>query len=186
MRIAILVLAIFGSLIAFGMAACATTCASCTGAVAVGASERAKEMKKNPDGKKYSDQMTKTSDSLKDKTTSFALGAIGFGLMGIMGLVGGILGFIKLGKGEHAKLGGGLLVGGIMLCIILNIIAHGGSSVIASIVWGGEFLGIAAILAFVAKPGDPQTEAAQAYPQQQVPPGQYPQQQPQDQQPPQA
>jgi len=96
--------------------------------------------------------------------------------MGIMGLVGGILGFIKLGKGEPATIGGGLMAGGIVLGMILGMVGAGAGAIISTILFGGEFLGIAAILAFVAKPEDPNAGSAQPHPQQHVPPGQYPQQ----------
>ena len=191
MRIAILILAILGSLIAFGGAACATACASCFAAADEGMSDLQKQIEKQNTklNQKQKAEMANATNDLSEATTSFALTAVSYGLMGIMGLVGGILGFIKLGKGEPATIGGGLMAGGIVLGMILGMVGTGAGAIISTILFGGEFLGIAAILAFVAKPEDPGAAAAQPsqYPQHQMPPGQYPQQPgqyPQQQQPP--
>jgi len=98
--------------------------------------------------------------------------------MGILGLVGGILGFSKLGKGEKTPAAGGLMIGGVAVGFILSLVAGLGlGGAIWLIIMGGEFIGIAAILAFVAKPENSNAAATQPHLQQPVPPGQYPQQQ---------
>ena len=88
MRVAILIVAILGSLLAFGSAACATICA----ASASGLEGMAAEMESELGGEQGSEE-------LGSAASSAMLTAVGFGLQGILGLVGGIMAFSALGKG---------------------------------------------------------------------------------------
>ena len=172
MRVAILVLAIIGSLVAFGGAACATVCAAGTASLDAGLGDLEKsmkeEMKKQGASQKEIDEIDFGGT---DATGSLALTAGAYGIMGLLGLVGGIMGFSKLGKGEPATLGGGLLAGGLGLGIILSVVGGGVGAIVGTIIMGGEFLGIACILAFVAKPAQPvqQPQQPMADPGQQPP-----------------
>ena len=148
MRVAILILGILGSLVAFGSAACATICAASMG----GLSEMAAEGGGGGEA----------ASELGSAAGSAMLGAVGFGLQGLLGLIGGIMAFSKLGKGGDAKVGGIMLLAGVLIAIILGIVAGGGAVdiIIGVIIMGGELHLLAAILALVAKPKGAAVEPA--------------------------
>ena len=154
MRVAILIVAILGSLLAFGTAACATLCA----ASASGLSELAADFETETGGD------SEASSGLGDAASSAMMAAVGSGLQGILGLIGGIMAFSALGKGGVAKTGGIMLLAGVLIAIIMGIVAGGDAvgSIIGIVIMGGELHLLGAILALVAKPkgGSPEPEPA--------------------------
>ena len=153
MRVAILIVAILGSLLAFGSAACATICA----AGASGLESMAAEMEAEHGG-------NAGTEELGSAASSAMMTAVGFGLQGILGLIGGIMAFSALGKGGVAKTGGIMLLAGVLIAIIMGIVAGGDAvgSIIGIVIMGGELHLLGAILALVAKPkgGSPEPEPA--------------------------
>jgi hypothetical protein len=150
MRVAILIVAILGSLLAFGSAACATICA----ASASGLEGMAAEMESELGGEQGSEE-------LGSAASSAMLTAVGFGLQGILGLVGGIMAFSALGKGGVAKTGGIILLAGVVIAMIMGAVAGGDvvGVIIGIIIMGGELHLLGAILALVAKPKGGPTES---------------------------
>ena len=148
MRVAILIVAILGSLLAFGTAACATLCAASMGGLSEMAAEGGGE----------------GAAELGDAASSAMMAAVGSGLQGILGLIGGIMAFSALGKGGVAKTGGIMLLAGVLIAIIMGIVAGGDAvgSIIGIVIMGGELHLLGAILALVAKPkgGSPEPEPA--------------------------
>ena len=140
MRVAILIVAILGSLLAFGTAGCAILCAS----AASGLSEMAAE----------SGGGGEAASELGSAAGSAMMAAVGSGLQGILGLVGGIMAFSALGNGGVAKTGGILLLVGVLLAIIMGAVAGGDvvGSIIGIVIMGGELHLLGGILALVAKP----------------------------------
>ena len=154
MRVAILIVAILGSLLAFGSAACATICAAGASGLESMASEMESELGGGDQG----------SEELGSAASSAMMTAVGFGLQGILGLIGGIMAFSALGKGGVAKTGGIMLLAGVLIAIIMGIVAGGDAvgSIIGIVIMGGELHLLGAILALVAKPkgGSPEPEPA--------------------------
>ena len=138
MRVAILIVAILGSLLAFGTAGCAILCA--------GAASGLSEMAAEGGGEGAAE--------LGSAAGSAMMAAVGSGLQGILGLVGGIMAFSALGKGGVAKTGGILLLVGVLLAIIMGAVAGGDvvGSIIGIVIMGGELHLLGGILALVAKP----------------------------------
>jgi|TARA_B100001971_G_scaffold203273_1_gene217945 hypothetical protein len=99
---------------------------------------------------------------LSSAAGSAMMTAVGFGLQGLLGLIGGIMAFSKLGKGADAKVGGIMLLAGVLIAIILGIVAGGDAvgTIIGIIIMGGELHLLAAILALVAKPKGAAVEPA--------------------------
>ncbi len=81
MRVAILVLGIIGSVMAFSVASCVGACAGCLATV----------------------------DDTGDATAYVGSVALSVGLQGILGLAGWIMAFISLGKGSKSVTGGILI-----------------------------------------------------------------------------
>ena len=82
------------------------------------------------------------------------MAAVGAGLQGLLGLIGGIMAFSAVGKGGVAKTGGILLLVGVLLAIIMGAVAGGDvvGSIIGIVIMGGELHLLGGILALVAKP----------------------------------
>ncbi|MDP7010903.1 MAG: hypothetical protein QF685_05945 [Verrucomicrobiota bacterium] len=144
MRVAILIVGILGSLIAFGTAGCALLCAASASGLSDLAAEAAAETGGSDEG----------VSELSSAAGSAMMGAIGSGLQGLLGLIGAIMAFSKLGKGSDAKMGGGMIFAGVLIAIIMGIAAGGDAIgvVIGIVIMGGELHLLAALLAFVAKP----------------------------------
>jgi len=140
MRVAILIVAILGSLLAFGTAGCAILCA----AGASGLSDLAAE----------SGGGGEAASELGSAAGSAMMAAVGSGLQGILGLVGGIMAFSALGKGGVAKTGGIMLLAGVLIAIIMGVVAGGDAvgTVIGIVIMGGELHLLGGVLALVAKP----------------------------------
>ena len=147
MRVAILVLGIIGSLLAISLAACAGAAAGIMGGTGALAEEAAAEI-----AKENGTELTETDQAefdegmqkLDDATGVVGNVALAAGAQGTLGLIGCIIAFVALGKGNKA------IVGGVVLAL----------AVIASL-WAGDFPSIgvsnvlhliAAIMAFVAVP----------------------------------
>lgn len=158
MRVAILVLGIIGSVMAISFAACAGTVAGAMG----GMSDFAEEVAEQAEAEGLANELVENTDLTEEETEeikdtyntgknefdavtgSVANSAMLAGAQGVLGLIGCIIAFIALGKGNKA------VVGGILLTL----------AVVASL-WALEFSGvgistilhlIAAIMAFVAAP----------------------------------
>jgi hypothetical protein len=101
---------------------------------------------------------------LGDAASSAMMAAVGSGLQGILGLIGGIMAFSALGKGGVAKTGGIMLLAGVLIAIIMGIVAGGDAvgSIIGIVIMGGELHLLGGVLALVAKPkgGSPEPEPA--------------------------
>ena len=118
-----------------------TMCAATAAGFAEGAAEFEKEAGINDSA----------SSELDDVAASAGMIALGYAIMGILGLIGGILGFSKLGKGEPAQMPGGLMLGGVGAAAALTLAA--GGDVVGMITLGGGILfAIAGGLALKAKP----------------------------------
>ncbi len=169
MRIAILILAIIGSVVCLGIGACQAACAGCQGscaAVASGASNS------SPGGGASS---TRSNNELKATASAFGTLAfanlcsgIGLVLQAIIGLIGGIVAFSKLGSGEKAKKGAVLLSVAVGISVLAHLIgfisvftidenvlpdAHNQAfGFLIALVISALLHGIALIMAFMAKP----------------------------------
>lgn len=154
MRVAILVLGIIGSVMALAFGACAGACAGAIGgmgdAIEQGVTEATEES-----GEEMSDEDKSALAELQEGIAEFDAGAdeaasaVGnvamlAGAQGILGLIGTIMAFIALGKGNKATIGGVL----ILVAVVVSL-------------WAGNFPSIglsnvlhliAGILAFVAAP----------------------------------
>ncbi len=104
MRIAILVLGIIGSVIAFSVAACVGACAGCIATVEGGG----------------------------EATTLVGSVALSVGLQGVLGLAGCIMSFISLGNGSKSYVGGILLTIAVLASIwaVITINATGVATVL--------------------------------------------------------
>lgn len=154
MRVAILVLGIIGSIMALAFGACAGACAGAIGgvgdAIEQGVTEAAEES-----GEELSDEDKAALAELQEGLAEFDAGtdeaaseignvAMFASAQGILGLIGSIMAFIALGKGNKATIGGVL----ILVAVVVSL-------------WAGNFPSIglsnvlhliAGILAFVAAP----------------------------------
>ena len=154
MRIALLILGIIGSLLAIAFGACAGACAGALGGGGEGLSaimQEAAEQAAKESGEEMSEedkaQLAEVQEGLSEMGGSVsALGNIALfaGIQGVLGLIGCIMAFIALGKGNKATIGGVLL----LVAVVISL-------------WAGEFpsIGIsnilhllAGIFAFVAAP----------------------------------
>ncbi len=205
MRIAVLIVAIIGSLICFAMAACGTACAGCKGSCGACVGSIADAQDKANDIRKRAEAMKGSTDlngSSSDQNSTFGgltekerirrnerqaeeireiesgmvkgaggtlIASLGIAIQGLFGIVAGIVAFVKLGKGSKATISGGLLIGGIVLALIAAIVGgllpgaeEGVVFNLILLAGGGLFHAVAAVLAFIAKPG--------AMPEQGVPP----------------
>ena len=204
MRIAVLIVAIIGSLICFAMAACGTACAGCQGSCGACfgsiADAHDKAIKKSkadaieksldsnessPDQnstfgglteeerirrtERQSEELSETSSEMLNIAGGTLIASLGIAIQGLLGIVAGIVAFVKLGKGSKATISGRLLIGGIVLALIAAIVGgllpgaeEGVVFNLILLAGGGLFHAVAAVLAFIAKP--------EAMPEQGVPP----------------
>lgn len=152
MRVAILVLGIIGSVMALAFGACAGACAGALGSEGLGAvMQEAAEQAAKESGEEISEedkaQLTELQEGLAGAgEAASGLGNVAMlaGAQGILGLIGSIMAFIALGKGNKATIGGVL----ILVAVVVSL-------------WAGNFPSIglsnvlhliAGILAFVAAP----------------------------------
>jgi len=132
MRIALLILGIIGSLLAIAFGACAGACAGALGGGGEGLSaimQEAAEQAAKESGEEMSEedkaQLAEVQDGLSEmgglasEVGNIALFA---GIQGVLGLIGSIMAFIALGKGNKATIGGVLL----LVAVVISL-------------WAGEF-----------------------------------------------
>jgi len=154
MRVAILVLGIIGSILALAFGACAGACAGALGglddAIVQGVTEAAEESGEglSEEDKAELQEGLAGADEAASEIGNVAMFA---SVQGILGLIGSIMAFIALGKGNKATTGGVL----ILLAVVASL-------------WAGNFPSIgvsnalhliAGILAFVAAPAAAAAEA---------------------------
>ncbi|MEO1863338.1 MAG: hypothetical protein ABGY13_09665 [Verrucomicrobiia bacterium] len=152
MRVAILVLGIIGSVMALAFGACAGACAGALGgmgeAIEQGVTEVAEQ---SEEGGLTEEQKAELQEGLAEfdagaDEVAAAAGNVAMfaSAQGILGLIGSIMAFIALGKGNKATIGGVL----ILVAVVVSL-------------WAGNFPSIglsnvlhliAGILAFVAVP----------------------------------
>ena len=147
MRVTILVLGIIGSLLAISFAACAGAAAGIMGGTGALAEEAVAEIAKENDTEITENDQAEFDEgmqALDDATGVVGNVALAAGAQGILGLIGCIVAFVALGKGNKAIIGGALL----LLAVVASL-------------WAGDFPSIgvsnilhliAAIMAFVAVP----------------------------------
>ena len=152
MKVAILVLGLIGSIMALALGACAGACAGVMGgmgeAIEQGVTEAAEE---SGEGGLTEEQKAELQEGLSelDAGADEAASAIGnvamfAGAQGILGLIGTIMAFIALGKGNKATIGGVLILGAVVISLWAGNFPSIGISNILQLVAG--------ILAFVAAP----------------------------------
>ena len=152
MRVAILVLGLIGSIMALALGACAGACAGVVGgmgeAIEQGVTEAAEESGEGLTEEQKAELQENLSefDAGADEAAS-AVGNVAMlaGAQGILGLIGTIMAFIALGKGNKATIGGVLLLGAVVISLWAGIeFPSIGISNILQLVAG--------ILAFIAAP----------------------------------
>ena len=152
MRVAILVLGLIGSILALAVGACAGACAGALGgmgeAIEQGVTEAAEQSEEGGLTEEQKAELQKGLSEL-DAGADEAASAIGnvamFALaQGILGLIGCIMAFIALGKGNKATIGGVLLLGAVVMSLWAGNFPSIGISNILQLVAG--------ILAFIAAP----------------------------------
>jgi len=153
MRVAIIVLGIIGSVMALAFGACAGACAGALGSEGLGAvMQQAAEQAAKESGEEISEedkaQLAELQEGLADAgEAASGLGNVAMlaGAQGILGLIGSIMAFIALGKGNKATIGGVLLLGAVVISLWAGIeFPSIGISNILQLVTG--------ILAFIAAP----------------------------------
>ena len=153
MKVAILVLGLIGSIMALALGACAGACAGVMGgmgeAIEQGVTEAAEQ---SEEGGLTEEQKAELQEGLSeldagaDEAAAVAGNVAMFaGAQGILGLIGCIMAFIALGKGNKATIGGVLLLGAVVISLWAGIeFPSIGISNILQLVAG--------ILAFIAAP----------------------------------
>jgi hypothetical protein len=152
MKVAILVLGLIGSIMALALGACAGACAGVMGgmgeAIEQGVTEAAEQ---SEEGGLTEEQKAELQEGLSelDAGADEAASAIGnvamfAGAQGILGLIGTIMAFIALGKGNKATIGGVLILGAVVISLWAGNFPSIGISNILQLVAG--------ILAFIAAP----------------------------------
>ena len=169
MRIAILVLAIIGSIVCLGLGTCQTVCAGCQGScAAMFAGTPRPPTKSGSSSSGGSGGLDEMGTALGTLALANLCSGIGLVLQAILGLIGGIMAFSKLGKGEKGKIGGVLLSAGVgitLLATLIGIIIVAGIdetilpnasdqifNLLITLVVGALLHAIALIMAFMAKP----------------------------------
>ena len=152
MKVAILVLGLIGSIMALALGACAGACAGVMGgmgeAIEQGVTEAAEE---SEEGGLTEEQKAELQEGLSeldagaDEAVAVAGNLAMFaGAQGILGLIGTIMAFIALGKGNKATIGGVLILGAVVISLWAGNFPSIGISNILQLVAG--------ILAFIAAP----------------------------------
>ena len=153
MRVALLILGIIGSLLAITFGACAGACAGALGGIGEAVEQGVTEVaEQSEEGGLTEEQKAELQENLSefDAGADEAASAVGnvamlAGAQGILGLIGTIMAFIALGKGNKATIGGVLLLGAVVISLWAGIeFPSIGISNILQLVVG--------ILAFIAAP----------------------------------
>ena len=152
MRVALLILGIIGSLLAITFGACAGACAGALGGIGEAVEQGVTEVaEQSEEGVLTEEQKAKLKEGLSEFDAGADEAASVFGnvamfasAQAILGLIGSIMAFIALGKGNKATIGGVL----ILMAVVISL-------------WAGNFPSygpsnllhlIACIMAFVAAP----------------------------------
>ena len=112
MRIAILVLGILGSLMAFSIAGCVGVCAGCMGGCGVtmeAVGEHSVGMIEEDGTELTEAEVAETVNDIEGATMLVGSVALSVGIQGLLGLIGCIMTFVSLGKGSKSVVGGVLL-----------------------------------------------------------------------------
>jgi len=144
MRVAILVLGIIGSVIAFSIAACVGACAGSMASCGQAIEESSVGLIEEDGTEITEEEAAENMSDFNEATTAVGSIALSVGFQGVLGLAGCIMAFISLGKGSRSIVGGVLL----MLAVIVSIWALITIPTVTGLSTGIHF--IAAILALIA------------------------------------
>ena len=112
MRVAILVLGILGSLMAFSIAGCVGVCAGCMGGCGVTMDAMGTHFigMIEEDGTELTEaEVAETVNDIEGATMLVGSVALTLGIQGLLGLIGCIMAFVSLGNGSKSVVGGVLL-----------------------------------------------------------------------------
>ena len=112
MRVAILVLRILGSLMAFSIAGCVAVCAGCMGGCGVTMDAMGTHSigMIEEDGTELTEaEVAETVNDIEGATMLVGSVALTLGIQGLLGLIGCIMAFVSLGNGSKSVVGGVLL-----------------------------------------------------------------------------
>ena len=150
MRVAILVLGLIGSILALAVGACAGACAGALGgmgeAIEQGVTEAAEQSGEGltDEDKAGLAELQEGLAGADEAASTIGNVAMFAGAQGILGLIGCIMAFIALGKGNKATIGGVLLLGAVVMSLWAGNFPSIGISNILQLVAG--------IMAFIAAP----------------------------------
>ena len=147
MRVAILVLGLIGSIMALALGACAGACAGVVGgmgeAIEQGVTEAAEESGEGLTEEQKA-ELQEGFAGADEAASTMGNVAMFAGAQGILGLIGCIMAFIALGKGNKATIGGVLILAAVVISLWAgNFPSYGPSNLLHL---------IACIMAFVAAP----------------------------------
>ncbi len=147
MRVAILVLGLIGSIMALALGACAGACAGVVGgmgeAIEQGVTEAAEESGEGLTEEQKA-ELQEGFAGADEAASTMGNVAMFAGAQGILGLIGCIMAFIALGKGNKATIGGVLILAAVVISLWAGSFPSIGISNILQLVAG--------ILAFIAAP----------------------------------
>ena len=112
MKVAILVLGILGSLMAFSIAGCVGVCAGCMGGCGVTMDAMGTHSigMIEEDGTELTEaEVAETVNDIEGATMLVGSVALTLGIQGLLGLIGCIMAFVSLGNGSKSVVGGVLL-----------------------------------------------------------------------------
>lgn len=148
MRVALLILGIIGSLLAITFGACAGACAGALGgigeAVEQGVTEVAEQSEEGGLTEEQKAELQEGFAGADEAASTMGNVAMFAGAQGILGLIGCIMAFIALGKGNKATIGGVLILAAVVISLWAGSFPSIGISNILQLVAG--------ILAFIAAP----------------------------------
>ena len=147
MKVAILVLGLIGSIMALALGACAGACAGVMGGVGEAIEQGVTEAAEESGEGLTEEQKAELQEGLAGADDAAAVAgslAMFAGAQGILGLIGTIMAFIALGKGNKATIGGVLILGAVVISLWAGNFPSIGPSNILQLVAG--------ILAFIAAP----------------------------------
>ena len=147
MRVAILVLGLIGSIMALALGACAGACAGVVGgmgeAIEQGVTEAAEESGEGLTEEQKA-ELQEGFAGADEAASTMGNVAMFAGAQGILGLIGCIMAFIALGKGNKATIGGVLILAAVVISLWAGSFPSYGPSNLLHL--------IACIMAFVAAP----------------------------------
>ena len=147
MRVAILVLGLIGSIMALALGACAGACAGVVGgmgeAIEQGVTEAAEESGEGLTEEQKA-ELQEGFAGADEAASTMGNVAMFAGAQGILGLIGCIMAFIALGKGNKATIGGVLILAAVVISLWAGSFPSIGISNILQLVAG--------IMAFIAAP----------------------------------